>query len=109
MSNFILWAIFLGCEQLFCRRQKQDNHASQLSFEPARHGKEMVSPLAGAFIPSYTIYQVLPDLPGSTITQSRIVLFCFLLLIADVFVSIEFLTIFLRFFLRNHPNTLFYV
>ena len=38
VSNFFLWAIFVGCEQFFCRRQQQDNCAGQSSFEPARHG-----------------------------------------------------------------------
>jgi hypothetical protein len=27
---------------------------------------EMVSPLAGVYIPSFTIYHILPDFPGST-------------------------------------------
>jgi hypothetical protein len=31
--------------------------------------REMVSPPAGAYIPSFTIYHVLPDLPGRFITS----------------------------------------
>ena len=38
VSNFFLWAIFVGCEQFFCRRQQQDNRAGRSNFEPARHG-----------------------------------------------------------------------
>ncbi len=54
----------MGCEQFFCRRQQQDNHDGRSSFEPARHGTEMVSPQAGAYIPSFTPYDALPDLPA---------------------------------------------
>ena len=32
--------------------------------------REMVSPPAGAYIPSFTIYHVLPDLPGTTVEYS---------------------------------------
>jgi hypothetical protein len=52
----------LGCEQFFCRCQQQDNHTGRSSFEPDRHGTEMVSPPAGAYISSFTICHVLPDL-----------------------------------------------
>jgi hypothetical protein len=34
--------------------------------------REMVSPPAGAYIPSFTIYHVLPDLPGLYSTGSRL-------------------------------------
>ena len=54
----------MGCEQFFGRRQQQDNRAGRSSFEPSRHETGMVSPPAGAFFPSFTIYDVLPDLPG---------------------------------------------
>jgi hypothetical protein len=59
MSNF------RGLLAIFCRRQQQDNRAladpvlSQPDME-----REMVSPPAGAYFPSSTIYHVLPDLPG---------------------------------------------
>ena len=61
----IYWANFC-----FCRRQQQDNHAGRSSFEPARHGTEMVSPPAGAYIPSFTIYHVLPDIPVDESTST---------------------------------------
>jgi hypothetical protein len=32
--------------------------------------REMVSPPAGAYIPSFTIYHVLPDLPGTVSTRT---------------------------------------
>ena len=55
----ILWAIFLGSEQFFCRCQQQDNHAGQSSFKPARHAQaEMVSPPAARIFPhlQFTTY-----------------------------------------------------
>ena len=37
----------------------------------ARHGAEMVSPLAGVNISIFTIYHVLPDLPGDLGASTR--------------------------------------
>ncbi len=61
-EQFFLWAIFVGCEQFFCRRQQQDNCTGRSSFEPVRHGMGYGFS-SGAYIPSFTIYQLLLDLP----------------------------------------------
>ncbi len=56
----------MGCEQFFADVSSKiialaDPVLSQPDME-----WEMVSPPAGAYIPSFTIYHVLPDLPGGT-------------------------------------------
>ena len=57
VSNFFLWAIFVGCEQFFCRRQQQDNCAGRSSFEPARHET------GNGFSSGRRVYPLIHDLP----------------------------------------------
>jgi hypothetical protein len=61
-EQFILSAIFVGCEHFFADVSSKiialaDPVLSQPDME-----REMVSPRTGAYIPSFTIYHVLPDL-----------------------------------------------
>ncbi len=51
------WAIFVGCEQFFCRRQQQDNCAGRSSFEPARHET------GNGFSSGRRVYPLIHDLP----------------------------------------------
>ena len=60
--QFFLRAIFVGCEQFFADVSSIALANPVLSQPDMK--LEMVSPPAGAYIPSFTIYQLLPDLPG---------------------------------------------
>ncbi len=56
----------MGCKQFFADVSSKiialdDPVLSQPDME-----REVVSPPAGAYIPSFTIYKVLPDLPGTS-------------------------------------------
>jgi hypothetical protein len=58
MSNFV------GCEQFFADvSSKIIALADPILSQPDKE-QEMVLPPAGAYIPSFTIYHVLPDLPA---------------------------------------------
>jgi hypothetical protein len=67
----ILGAIFVGCEQFFADvSSKTIALANPILSQPDME-REMVLRPAGAYIPSFTIYHVLPDLP-STHSSSKI-------------------------------------
>jgi hypothetical protein len=71
VSNFFLQAIFVGCEQFFADvSSKIIALANPVLSQPDIELK-MVSPPAGAYIPSFTICHVLPDLPGKLCIIAR--------------------------------------
>ncbi len=61
--QFFLRAIFVGCEQFFAD-VSSIALANPVLSQPDMEW-EMVTPPAGAYIPSFTIYHLLPDRPGA--------------------------------------------
>ena len=54
----------MGCEQFFADVSRKIIALADPVLSQADMKREMVSPPAGAYIRSFTIYHVLPDLPG---------------------------------------------
>jgi hypothetical protein len=53
----------VGCEQFFADVSRKIIALADPVLSQADMKRKMVSPPAGAYIPSFTIYHVLPDLP----------------------------------------------
>jgi hypothetical protein len=56
VSDFFLWAIFVGCEQFFADVSRKIIALADPVLSQVDMKREMVSPPAGAYIRSFTIY-----------------------------------------------------
>jgi hypothetical protein len=56
----------VGCEQFFADVSSKIIALANPVLSQPDMEREMVSPPPGAYIPSFTIYDVLPDLPGGS-------------------------------------------
>jgi hypothetical protein len=59
----------VGCKQFFADVSSKIITLADPVLSHPDMKLEMVSPPAGAYIPSFTIYHVLPDLPGISVYQ----------------------------------------